>query len=58
MEHDARPRQFADVASLDLFLDLLATTPDATPIEAPSHAEFTAMLDAMRAETERAASLA
>ena len=48
----------ADGASLDRFLDLLATTPDATPIEAPSHAEFTAMLDAMQAEMERAAALA
>ena len=48
----------ADGASLDLFLDVLATTPDATPIEAPSHAEFTGMLDAMQAEMERAAALA
>lgn len=47
----------ADGASLDRFLDVLATTPDATPIEAPSHAEFTAMLDAMQAEMERAAAL-
>jgi hypothetical protein len=44
-------------ASLERFLDLLATTPDATPMEAPSHAEFTAMLDAMQAETEAAAVL-
>ena len=48
----------ADGASLDRFLDLLATTPDATPIEAPSHAEFTAMLDAMQAEMEQAAAIA
>jgi glyoxylase-like metal-dependent hydrolase (beta-lactamase superfamily II) len=45
-------------ASLDRFLDLLATTPDATPMEAPSHAEFTAMLDAMQAEMVSAAALA
>jgi glyoxylase-like metal-dependent hydrolase (beta-lactamase superfamily II) len=45
-------------AFLDRFLDLLATTPDATPMEAPSHAEFTAMLDAMQAKMEAAAALA
>ncbi len=48
----------ADGACLDLFLDLLARTPDATPIEAPSHAEFAGMLDMMQAEMERAAALA
>lgn len=42
---------------LDQFLDLLATTPDATPIEAPGHAEFTAMLDAMQTKMEAAAGL-
>ena len=44
-------------ASLDRFLDVLAATPDATPIEAPSHVEFTAMLDAMQAELEAGAAL-
>lgn len=42
----------ASGASLGDFLDVLATTPDATPPDAPSHAEFTAMLDAMQAELE------
>jgi hypothetical protein len=44
----------ASGASLDRFLDVLAGAPDATPVAAPSHAEFTAMIDAMQAEMERA----
>lgn len=42
----------ASGASLDSFLEVLATTTDATPPEAPSHAEFSAMLDAMQVELE------
>jgi len=48
----------ASGASLGRFLDVLATTPDATPMEAPSHAEFTAMLEGMQAELEAEAALA
>lgn len=45
----------ASGASLDAFLDVLATAPGATPPPAPSHVEFTAMVDAMQAEMEAAA---
>ncbi len=45
-------------ASLDRFLDVLARTPEATPLDAPSHAEFAAMLDAMQADLEAGAALA
>lgn len=42
----------ASGASLERFLDVLASTPDATVPSAPSHEEFTAMIDAMQAEME------
>ncbi len=44
----------ASGTSLDRFLEVLGSAPDATPMEAPSHAEFTAMIDAMQAEMEAA----
>jgi glyoxylase-like metal-dependent hydrolase (beta-lactamase superfamily II) len=39
-------------ASLPGFLDVLSGAPDATPLPAPSHTEFTAMIDAMQAAME------
>lgn len=36
--------------SLEGFLEVLRTAPDATPIPAPSHAEFAAMIEGMQAE--------
>ncbi|WP_353951339.1 MBL fold metallo-hydrolase [Knoellia sp. S7-12] len=46
----------ASGTSLDSFLDVLASVPDAAPVPAPSHIEFTAMLEGMQAELEAAAS--
>lgn len=48
----------ASGASLEQFLDVLGSAPDATPLEAPSHAESVAMVDAMQAEMEAAAAAA
>ena len=48
----------ASGASLEGFLEVLGSATDATPIEAPSHAEFTAMIDFMQAEMEAAAAAA
>ncbi len=45
-------------ASLDSFLDVLAGAPGATPPPAPSHVEFTAMVEAMQADMEAAAAAA
>lgn len=48
----------ASGASLERFLDVLASALGADPIEAPSHAEFTAMIAAMQTDMEAAAALA
>ncbi len=48
----------ADGSSLDRFLEVLASAPNATPMPSPSHVEFTAMIDAMQAEMEAAAASA
>lgn len=47
----------ASGASIGRFLDVLATAPDADMIPAPSHAEFTIMLEGMQAEVEAAATV-
>jgi glyoxylase-like metal-dependent hydrolase (beta-lactamase superfamily II) len=44
----------ASGTSMDRFLDVLRSTPDAELVAAPSHAEFSAMLDGMQAELEAA----
>ncbi|MDO7868357.1 MBL fold metallo-hydrolase [Nocardioides jiangxiensis] len=45
----------ASGASLGSFLDVLASAPGSDPIPAPSHAEFSAMLEGMQRELEVAA---
>lgn len=44
----------ASGTSLDRFLDVLQSAPDATPPPAPSHEEFTAMVAGMQADLEAA----
>ena len=45
----------ASGTSLERFLDVLASTPFATPVPAPSHTEFTAMIEGMQAQLEASA---
>ncbi|MFC7490530.1 MULTISPECIES: MBL fold metallo-hydrolase [unclassified Knoellia] len=46
----------ASGTSLEQFLEVLASVPDATPVPAPSHTEFTAMIEGMQSELEVASS--